>query len=222
MKWSTRKALTVYLIINFMGIPLFLIFISVIGLLFTSPGDMGPLRYKGVNYGETDEWIYFLCSAIFGVLWLLIALAHYFWRKHKDSQSVSAQLVKIEKKVQKMAKKMGATQDMLPAFSGPNDDAIPYIQIDEKGHFHYIIKERGHIQSDGITASQDELLYWIMRDAVRSIGIRDIILKHKHSNRAAFIKMRNQVYRPYMIKLLSKLKRSWARKYEREDEKLKD
>ena len=83
----------------------------------------------------------------------------------------------IERKVLRLAEKIGASQRHLPTFGQSMDLAIPHIEIDQH-RMHYVIVERGQLLQRDTTKNIDELLYWIFFNVTYQLA-----LERKRKNR---------------------------------------
>lgn len=78
-------------------------------------------------------------------------------------------LAEVEAAVKHVAARLGEPTG-LPTFGDSVDGGHPHVEVDGRG-YHYVVVERGQEQRRDTTASLDELLYWIFRDATFGIAV---------------------------------------------------
>lgn len=66
----------------------------------------------------------------------------------------------LETEISRLAELIGASSYQLVSFNPYVDAGCPYIEIDEDGQLHWIVKERGQLLEHRTTRDPDELLYW--------------------------------------------------------------
>ncbi|MDR0702645.1 MAG: immunity 63 family protein [Azoarcus sp.] len=115
----------------------------------------------------------------------------------------------LQDKVRELGGLISAPSSLLVLRWEPSDDGSPHIVI-EGEHFLYIRCERGEELCRKTTDSLDEILYWILRDVVRSMSIefefKNRLNKQDH-RRIIFSKR---------IELFRKINPSWANRAESE------
>lgn len=70
-------------------------------------------------------------------------------------------LADIKEKVDELASKIDAPEDLLPTYGFSRDSACPHIEVGNSGSLHYVVVERGEILERRTTKILDDLLYWI-------------------------------------------------------------
>ena len=102
----------------------------------------------------------------------------------------------VKKKVNELAFKINAPEELLPTYGFSKDFAYPHIEIDNKGVYHYVVIERGEEIDRKSTKILDELLYWIFANITFSMSC-DFELKNriedKDSRRIMFSKQEELV-----------------------------
>lgn len=78
-------------------------------------------------------------------------------------------LAEVEATVKHVAARLGEPTG-LPTFGYTVDGGHPHVEVDGRG-YHYVSVERGQEQRRDTTATLDELLYWIFRDATFGIAV---------------------------------------------------
>ena len=67
----------------------------------------------------------------------------------------------VKKQVDTLGERIDAPQTLLPTYGYSADGALPHIELDNFGNFHFVVVERGQELERRTTAILDELLYWI-------------------------------------------------------------
>ena len=108
----------------------------------------------------------------------------------KDIDITTVTLATVQRVVNILAGKIGASGYNLPTYGKSEDYARPHIEIDVRG-YHYVVVERGHEFDRKTTKDVYELLYWIFSDTTFVLAF-DYERKHrvpgKDSRRLAFQK----------------------------------
>ncbi|MGE5424589.1 MAG: Imm63 family immunity protein [Syntrophothermus sp.] len=79
-------------------------------------------------------------------------------------------LSELRKAVNEMAAKVNIPAPSLAYYFIPNQDAHPYIEIDNNGQMNYVISERGQEYQRNITDDPDELLYLLFENVTRNMA----------------------------------------------------
>ncbi len=67
----------------------------------------------------------------------------------------------VREQVETLGKRIDAPQMLYPTYGYSMDGALPHIEIDNAGTFHFVVVERGRELERQTTALPDELLFWI-------------------------------------------------------------
>jgi len=80
-------------------------------------------------------------------------------------------LRQIQSEVDRLAQQAGLEKTELPTYGKETsrDFGYPHIEVDGT-HYHYVVVERGAVQSRKSTTQIDELLYWIFEGVTSSMG----------------------------------------------------
>ena len=70
-------------------------------------------------------------------------------------------LADVKEQVDTLGERINAPQTLLPTYGYSADGALPHIEIDGSGNFHFVVVERGRELERRTTAVLDELLFWI-------------------------------------------------------------
>jgi len=87
-------------------------------------------------------------------------------------------LDEIKKKVDELALKINAPDNLLPGYGQLKYEAHPYIEMDNRGLMYFVISERGEVNERKKTDQLDDLLYWIFADVTFSMAC-DFELKNR-------------------------------------------
>ena len=109
----------------------------------------------------------------------------------------------LKHKIESLALKINAPDDLLPTFIRSDDGALPHIVIDENGIFHLIVVERGQEIDHRSTKSEDELLYWVFVNITFSMAC-----KFELHNRIPNQDVRRLLFK-HQETLLGKLSEAW-------------
>ncbi|MCU6668789.1 immunity 63 family protein [Enterobacteriaceae bacterium H4N4] len=109
----------------------------------------------------------------------------------------------LQKQVETRIAKISFPAHAIVLHTSPVDDGTPYISF-ENGKYNYIISERGYEFSRQVTASSDELLYWIIYDFVHVIAV-DYERAHRIPGRDS-----RRLYFPKIVELMGKINQSWG------------
>jgi len=121
-------------------------------------------------------------------------------------------LSQLKYKVDRLAKEVGASRDMLPTFGHSQQSGRPNLEVDSRG-YHYVIAERGHEFERHTTMDLDELLYMIFAHVTFSLSI-----KYELAHRVEAQDGRRIMF-PHQIELLSRLSSKWAEQASLEHER---
>lgn len=80
---------------------------------------------------------------------------------HELSGSVKMTLADVKKQVDTLGERIHAPQTLWPTYGYSVDGALPHIELDSSGNFHFVVVERGRELERRTTAILDELLFWI-------------------------------------------------------------
>ncbi len=114
----------------------------------------------------------------------------------------------LQKQVETRIAKIGFPAYSIVLHTSPVGDGTPYISF-ENGQYNYICSERGFEFSRKVTASSDELLYWIIYDFVHAIAV-DYELAHRIPGKDS-----RRLYFPKIVELMGKIDKSWGVKAQR-------
>jgi len=67
----------------------------------------------------------------------------------------------IRKQIETLGERINAPQTLYPTYGHSMDGALPHIEIDASGGFHFVVVERGQELERRTTAKLDDLLFWI-------------------------------------------------------------
>ena len=67
----------------------------------------------------------------------------------------------IREQVETLSDRIDAPHTLRPTYGYSADGALPHIDIDDSGNFHFVVVERGRELERRTTAVLDELLFWI-------------------------------------------------------------
>ncbi|MBS0850889.1 MULTISPECIES: Imm63 family immunity protein [Leclercia] len=109
----------------------------------------------------------------------------------------------LQKQVETRIAKIGFPAHAIVLHTSPVGDGTPYISF-ENGQYNYIFSERGFEFSRQVTASSDELLYWIIYDFVHAIAV-DYELAHRIPGKDS-----RRIYFPKIVELMGKIDESWG------------
>lgn len=120
---------------------------------------------------------------------------------------------KVKQLIIDNAKKIEASQNYLPVFS-LNDFANPYIELDEKGNYNYVIRERGTEYERKVFKTENDLLFEVFKN-ITSYLATDFELKNRIENQDPRILIFNK-----KEELLSLINDDWAKKERLRHQKL--
>lgn len=70
-------------------------------------------------------------------------------------------LADVKEQVDTLGERINAPQTLRPTYGYSIDGALPHIEIDGSGIFHFVVVERGQELERRTTAILNELLFWI-------------------------------------------------------------
>jgi hypothetical protein len=112
-------------------------------------------------------------------------------------------LNKIKSEIDRLAARIGASDDILPTYGHSVDGARPHIEVDGRG-YHYVVVERGEELSRITTDDLDKLLYHVFASVTFELACQ-YELKHR---------VKHQDFRRIMfrrqVELLSRLSPKWG------------
>lgn len=91
------------------------------------------------------------------------------------------QLIKLKTRVERLASKIDAPTHLLPTYHIPRGDALPHIEYDTTGQFHFVVSERGQELKRKTTTEENEILYWIFSSITYYMATA-YELKHRNRN----------------------------------------
>jgi hypothetical protein len=114
-------------------------------------------------------------------------------------------LEEIESEITRLARRIGASDDVLPTFGFSEQSGRPHIEVDESG-YQYVVTERGQEFERLTTHDLDELLYHVFQDVTSTLAL-DYELKHRVERRDG-----RRIAFQQQIELLSALSPEWAKR----------
>jgi len=78
-------------------------------------------------------------------------------------------LAELETEVKRLARKIGAREDLLPTFAYSKDGAHPHVEVDLRG-YHFVVVERGEEIERITTDDLHTFLYHVFRPIVFSLA----------------------------------------------------
>jgi len=118
-------------------------------------------------------------------------------------------LSEIEVKVNELAPKIGAPQDILPTYGYSEQTARPHIEVSLRV-YSYVIAQSGQETSRYTTRDIDQLLYAIFVDVTLGLAV-----KHAKNNRTENQDIRRIAF-PRQVELLSLLSPQWGERMSQE------
>jgi len=110
----------------------------------------------------------------------------------------------IHKAVNRLAKKINASENLLPTYGSSADFAHPHIEVNSQG-LHWVVIERGMETQRKTTNDPHELLYWIF-EAVTSEMAMEFELKNRIESQDF-----RRIYFQKQEELLGELDSSWKK-----------
>lgn len=110
---------------------------------------------------------------------------------------------KIQDEVWRLGKKINAPIDLLIVRNGPSSDGSPYVELSQNG-MAFVSSERGLELSREHVDSVDEILYLILNNAAKKMGI-----KYELNNRVSSQDSR-RLYFSMWISLLDQINGEWG------------
>jgi len=118
----------------------------------------------------------------------------------------------VKNQVNRLAKQINASKNVLPTFGTSKHDGTPHIEIDGE-KYRYVVYDRGSIVRSWQTLDIQELLYWIFQDVTSQMG-NSYELAHRNPN----VDSRKLAFH-HRLELLEKLNLEWK---EKEQQKIKE
>ena len=112
-------------------------------------------------------------------------------------------LFEIEEKVNQLAQKIGALQDILPTYGYSEQSARPHIEVGS-WTYAYVVAQSGQEVSRYTTRHIDQLLYKVFYDVTLMLSIQ-----YAEQNRVKNQDIRRVIF-PRQLKLLSQLSPKWG------------
>jgi hypothetical protein len=122
-------------------------------------------------------------------------------------------LPEIKAKVDQLAEKIGAPQNVLPTYGYSRGDGHPHIEISSQGYY-YLSIERDAVGDRLITKNIDELLYKIFAFATFELAL-EYELAHRVKNQDS-----RRIMFQREVELLSMLSTQWAEQEAQEHEEI--
>jgi hypothetical protein len=120
-------------------------------------------------------------------------------------------LSEIEVKVNELAQKIGAPQNILPTYGYSEQTARPHVEVSPRA-YHYVVAQSGQEVSHYTTRDIDQLLYKIFVDVTFGLAI-----SNAEKNRIENQDIRRSAF-PHQIELLTLLSPQWGEKISQEQE----
>ncbi len=120
-------------------------------------------------------------------------------------------LSEIEEKVNQLAQKIGASQNILPTYGYSEQTARPHVEVGSVVYY-YVVAERGQEYNRYAAFDLDELLQKIFTDVTFELSC-----KHELSHRITNQDSRRIIFQ-HQVELLSKLSPKWAERESQEHE----
>jgi hypothetical protein len=86
------------------------------------------------------------------------------------SETMAMTLSEIKKQVETLGELIDVPQNLYPTYGHSADGALPHVEVDDSGHFHFVVVERGQELERRTTMLLDELLFWIFDTMTFSIA----------------------------------------------------
>jgi len=118
-------------------------------------------------------------------------------------------LFEIEIKVNDLAQKIGAPQNILPTYGYSEQTARPHIEVDSWAYY-YVVAQSGQEVSRYTTHDIDELLYMIFADVTFELSVR-----YAEENRVENQDIRRVAF-PRQVELLTLLSPQWGKNMSQE------
>jgi hypothetical protein len=67
----------------------------------------------------------------------------------------------IKEQVEALGERISVPSNLYPTYGRSADGALPHIEIDPSGRFHFVVVERGQELDRRTTAVLDDLLFWV-------------------------------------------------------------
>ncbi|WP_052731053.1 Imm63 family immunity protein [Spirosoma radiotolerans] len=113
----------------------------------------------------------------------------------------------IKEQVETLGDLINAPHYLYPTYGHSVDGALPHVELDDSGTFHFVVVERGQELERQTTTALDELLFWIFDSITFSMACR-----FERANRNHNQDFRRTLFR-YQEELLGCLNVNWqARK----------
>ncbi len=122
-------------------------------------------------------------------------------------------LPEIKAKVDKLAKIIDASQDVLPTYGFSAQDGRPHIEIGSQGYY-YLVLDRDAVCDRLVTKDIDELLYKIFDFATSELAKKD------KSTRRIEDRDPRRFWFQRQVELLSMISSSWAERKSKEHEEI--
>jgi hypothetical protein len=129
------------------------------------------------------------------------------------NQKMMLTLSEIKAKVNQLAQKIGASQNILPTYGYSEQTARPHIEVSSVVYY-YVIAERGQEINRYTAFDVDELLYKIFADVTFELSSK-YELAHRLTNQDS-----RRIMFQRQVELLSMLSPKWAERESREHEQI--
>jgi hypothetical protein len=94
---------------------------------------------------------------------------------------MSMTLSSIKEQVETLGERISVPANLYPTYGRSEDGALPHIELDSSGNFHFIVVERGQELERRTTAVPDDLLFWVFDTITFSMACA-FELKNRHTS----------------------------------------
>jgi hypothetical protein len=122
-------------------------------------------------------------------------------------------LPEIEERVDKLAKIIGASEDVLPTYGFSAQDGRPHIEIGSQGYY-YLVLDRDIVCDRLVTKDINELLYKIF-----DFSTSELAKRYKTTHRVEYQDPR-RLWFEYQVEILSLISSQWAERKSKEHEEI--
>ena len=125
------------------------------------------------------------------------------------NQKMMLKLFEIEIKVNELAQKIGAPQNILPTYGYSEQTARPHVEVSSWAYY-YVVAQSGQEVSRYATIDVDHLLYKIFADVTFELSVM-----YAETNRIENQDIRRLVF-PHQVELLTLLSPQWGKRMSQE------
>ncbi|GAB3782925.1 hypothetical protein GCM10028818_39790 [Spirosoma horti] len=79
-------------------------------------------------------------------------------------------LAELEELVEILGERIEAPKNLYPTYGRSRDGALPHIELDDSGSFHFVVVERGRELERQTTTVLDDLLFWVFNTMTFSMA----------------------------------------------------